>query len=40
PLEIYLQREIDPDAAMALSLLLIVVAVAIVALTAEHRRTS
>ena len=30
PLEIYLQREVDPDAAVALSLLLIVVAVLIV----------
>jgi molybdate transport system permease protein len=30
PLEIYLQREVDPDAAVALSLLLVLVAVAIV----------
>lgn len=30
PLEIYLQREVDPDAAMALSLVLVVVAVVIV----------
>lgn len=30
PLEIYLQREVDPDAAVALSLLLIVVAVIVV----------
>lgn len=30
PLEIYLQREVDPDAAVALSLLLIVVAVVVV----------
>jgi molybdate transport system permease protein len=37
PLEIYLQREIDPDAATALSLLLIVVAVVIVALTHRPR---
>jgi molybdate transport system permease protein len=35
PLEIYLQREVDPQAAVALSLLLIVIAVVIVALT--HR---
>ncbi|GAB3710884.1 ABC transporter permease [Mariniluteicoccus flavus] len=35
PLEIYLQREADPDAAIALSLLLVVVAGAIVAAT--HR---
>jgi len=32
PLEIYLQREVDPDAAVALSLLLIVVAVIVVGL--------
>lgn len=32
PLEIYLQREADPDAAVALSLVLLVVAVAVVAL--------
>ena len=31
PLEIYLQREVDQDAAVALSLLLVVVAAAIVA---------
>lgn len=31
PLDIYLQREVDPDAAVALSLLLVVVAAAIVA---------
>lgn len=37
PLEIYLQRETDPDAAVALSLLLIVVAAAIV-VTSAHRR--
>lgn len=36
PLEIYLQREIDPDAAIALSLLLVVIAVVVVGLT--HRR--
>ncbi|RAN79247.1 molybdenum ABC transporter permease subunit [Bacillus sp. SRB_336] len=33
PLEIYLQRETDPDAAVALSFLLIAVAVVVVALT-------
>jgi molybdate transport system permease protein len=32
PLEIYLQRETDPDAAVALSLVLVAVAVAVVAL--------
>ena len=37
PLEIYLQREIDPDAAMALSLLLIVVAMLIVAVSYDSR---
>jgi molybdate transport system permease protein len=37
PLEIYLQRETDPDAAVALSLLLIVVAAAIVIATAGRR---
>lgn len=33
PLEIYLQRETDPDAAIALSLVLIAVAIAVVGLT-------
>lgn len=33
PLEIYLQREVDPDAAIALSLVLVVVAVVIVGIT-------
>ncbi|MEH3136081.1 MAG: ABC transporter permease [Mycolicibacterium neoaurum] len=37
PLEIYLQRETDPDAAVALSLLLIVVAAAIVIVSASRR---
>jgi molybdate transport system permease protein len=37
PLEIYLQRETDPDAAIALSLLLVVVA-AVVVITAGGRR--
>jgi molybdate transport system permease protein len=37
PLEIYLQRETDPDAAVALSLLLIVVAALIVIASASHR---
>ena len=39
PLEIYLQRETDPDAAIALSLLLIVVAAAIVIASASRRFT-
>ncbi|MBG0739291.1 molybdate ABC transporter permease subunit [Paeniglutamicibacter antarcticus] len=38
PLEIYLQRETDPDTAVALSLVLVVIAVAIVGLT--FRRTA
>ncbi|MBE7325738.1 molybdate ABC transporter permease subunit [Nocardioides sp. Y6] len=37
PLEIYLQREADPDAAVALSLLLVVVAVLVIGLTARRR---
>ena len=37
PLEIYLQRETDPDAAVALSLLLIVVAAIIVVASASRR---
>ncbi|MEH3132650.1 MAG: ABC transporter permease [Mycolicibacterium neoaurum] len=37
PLEIYLQRETDPDAAVALSLLLIVAAAAIVIASASRR---
>lgn len=37
PLEIYLQRETDPDAAVALSLLLVVVAVAVVGVSAPGR---
>jgi len=40
PLEIYLQRETDPDAAIALSLLLIVVAAAIVVASASRRLAS
>ncbi len=36
PLEIYLQRETDPDAAVALSLVLVAVAVAVVALAYRH----
>jgi molybdate transport system permease protein len=32
PLEIYLQREVDPDAAIALSLLLVVVAALVIGL--------
>lgn len=39
PLEIYLQRETDPDAALALSLLLIIAAVVVVG-TASTRRQS
>ena len=39
PLEIYLQRETDPDAAIALSLLLIVVAALIVIASASRRLT-
>ncbi|KAF0849508.1 ABC transporter permease [Nocardia caishijiensis] len=38
PLEIYLQREADPDAAVALSVLLVIVAILIVLLA--YRRTS
>lgn len=37
PLEIYLQRESDPDAAVALSLLLVVVAVLVIGFTARSR---
>jgi molybdate transport system permease protein len=37
PLEIYLQRETDPDAAVALSLVLVAVAVAVVALAYRRR---
>ncbi|WP_413454288.1 ABC transporter permease [Georgenia phoenicis] len=39
PLEIYLQRETDPDAAIALSLVLVVVAAVIVLLTQRPRRS-
>ena len=38
PLEIYLQREVDPDTAVALSLLLVVVALLVVSLSAPSRR--
>ncbi|GAA1989497.1 ABC transporter permease [Isoptericola halotolerans] len=38
PLEIYLQRETDPDAAVALSLLLVAIAVVVIAVT--HRRAA
>ncbi|MEV7663387.1 ABC transporter permease [Paenarthrobacter sp. NPDC089316] len=38
PLEIYLQRETDPDAAVALSLVLVAVAVAVVGLSYGSRR--
>ncbi|ELT42718.1 NifC-like ABC-type porter/molybdate ABC transporter permease [Arthrobacter nitrophenolicus] len=40
PLEIYLQRETDPDAAVALSLVLVAVAVAVVALAYRRPRSS
>ncbi len=39
PLEIYLQREVDPDQALALSLLLIVVALTVVALVHNNPRS-
>ncbi|MDQ6754973.1 MAG: ABC transporter permease [Actinomycetota bacterium] len=39
PLEIYLQRETDPDAAVALSLVLVVVAVIVVGLTFRRTRS-
>ena len=39
PLEIYLQRETDPDAAVALSLVLVAVAVAVVALAYRRPRS-
>ncbi|WP_372733915.1 ABC transporter permease [Nocardioides sp.] len=37
PLEIYLQRETDPDAAVALSLLLVIVAVLVIGLVRQPR---
>ncbi len=37
PLEIYLQRETDPDAAVALSLVLVVVAVLVIGLVRGSR---
>ncbi|NLS09135.1 molybdate ABC transporter permease subunit [Nesterenkonia sp. MY13] len=40
PLEIYLQRETDPDAAMALSLLLIMVAVLVISLAYSRSRST
>lgn len=40
PLEIYLQREADPDAAVALSLVLVVIAVLVVGLVANPRDRS
>jgi molybdate transport system permease protein len=40
PLEIYLQREVDPDAAVALSLVLVVVAVLVVGLAHRAGSTS
>ena len=39
PLEIYLQREVDPDAAVALSLVLVAVAVLVVGLARGNRST-
>jgi molybdate transport system permease protein len=39
PLEIYLQRETDPQAAVALSLVLVVVATVVIALTRRSRTT-
>ncbi len=39
PLEIYLQRETDPDAAVALSLLLVVVAVVVIAFARRGARS-
>jgi molybdate transport system permease protein len=40
PLEIYLQREVDPDAAVALSLVLVLVAVAVVGLASGRREAT
>ena len=40
PLEIYLQRESDPDAAVALSLVLVVIAVLVIGLVRGSRSTS
>ncbi|MDY0912962.1 ABC transporter permease [Rathayibacter festucae] len=40
PLEIYLQRETDPDAAVALSLVLVVVAVLVIGLAHRRPRTA
>lgn len=40
PLEIYLQREVDPDAAVALSLVLVVVAVLVIGLVRGSRSTA
>lgn len=37
PLQIYLQREVDPDSAIALSLLLVIVAVVVIAVTSRRR---
>jgi molybdate transport system permease protein len=39
PLEIYLQRETDPDAAIALSIVLVLVAVAVIGIAARRVRT-
>ncbi|MFS3130391.1 ABC transporter permease [Nocardioides sp. Bht2] len=40
PLEIYLQREVDPDAAIALSLVLVVVAAVVMTFTHSRTRSS
>jgi molybdate transport system permease protein len=40
PLEIYLQREVDPDAAVALSLILVIVAVVVIGLARGDRTAS
>ncbi|MEK6344747.1 MAG: ABC transporter permease subunit, partial [Curtobacterium sp.] len=39
PLEIYLQREIDPDTAVALSLVLVVVAVVVIGVSSLRNRS-
>lgn len=40
PLEIYLQREVDPDAAVALSLVLVAVAIAVIGLASRRTASS
>jgi molybdate transport system permease protein len=39
PLEIYLQREIDPDTAVALALVLVVVALVVIGASTLRTRT-